>query len=397
MQVLKPISPEDKKILLTDSYYTALQRNSYLLEGIAEGRFSEFEIKKIKQNLEMQNFNFATISSVIYAPFLVRQLERGKYCIEIDEIKGSLVTGQQNLKNFVQLISLFNYIANHSAPRHLFEYNIYYETLYTLCTDELEVLDLFPLELQSVAVNDLTRVLKSFKYLQQQWITKIRGQYSHEAHGIKNLEVIFDRKRRNMNKQITKLMLGIDHMLRVNNRVQVFRFEFSYKAKQNQAKFQNAYTDIQEHKAKLLNYLRGRYQKSKVYFGYIWKINFDHEYNLSWHLIAFFSELVNAREVTNDIKYRWSQTITKEQGVADCFFHNGYAAEYCENYLIDYKYYGSGIVRKDNDHDRLRLSQACRYIALPQLYLTFNLTEQDRSCSILDKKIKNKMIFSTFY
>ena len=74
MQVLKPISPEDKKILLTDSYYTALQRNSYLLEGIAEGRFSEFEIKKIKQNLEMQNFNFATISSVIYAPFLVRQL-----------------------------------------------------------------------------------------------------------------------------------------------------------------------------------------------------------------------------------------------------------------------------------------------------------------------------------
>ena len=40
MQVLKPISPEDKKILLTDSYYTALQRNSYLLEGIAEGRFN---------------------------------------------------------------------------------------------------------------------------------------------------------------------------------------------------------------------------------------------------------------------------------------------------------------------------------------------------------------------
>lgn len=397
MQVLRPISPEDKEILLTDSYYTALQRNSYLLEGIVEGQFSELEIKKIKQNLEVQNFNFATISSVIYAPFLVRQLERGKCCIEIDEIKGSLVSGEQNLKNFVQLISLFNYIANHSAPRHLFEYNIYFETLYTLCADELELLDLFPLEIQSVAVNDLTRVLKSFNCLQQQWITKIHGQQSQESHGIKNLEVIFDRKRRNMNKQITKLMLGIDHMLRVNNRVQVFRFEFGYKAKQNHTKFQNVYTDIQEHKAKLLNYLRGRYQKSKVYFGYIWKINLDHEYNLSWHLIAFFSESVDAVAVTNDIKYTWSQTITKEQGVVDCFFHDGYAAEYCENNLIDYKYYGVGIVRKDNDHDRLRLSQACRYIALPQLYLTFNLTEQDRSCSVSDKKTKNKLIYSTFY
>jgi hypothetical protein len=270
MQVLKPISREDKKILFTDSYYAALQRYPNLLQRVVDGRLSRLEVKKIKNKLKVGNLNFDKISSVIYAPYLVRQLERGMYCIEIDEIKGNLVAGRQNFKNFVALMALFNLLAQHSLPIHLFKYNIYFETLYILVANEFELLELFPLNIQ-LSGHKLVYILKNLNGLQQQWITKIRGQHSQDTHGIKNLEVIFDSKRRNVDKQIAQLMLGIDHMLRVNNRVQVFRFDFGYGGKKKQ--FRTLFTDLQRHKAELLKYLRDKYQKVGVYFGFIWKMH----------------------------------------------------------------------------------------------------------------------------
>jgi hypothetical protein len=396
MKLLKPISDEDQKLLLTDSYYSALKMLPILFEGVVERRFSLSDIEAIRKTLEIQHFSFQIISFVIYAPFIVRQWVRGNSFVEFrSEQLLSLASGRQNLGNFIHLTSLFNYVAKNSFSMSVFKYNIYFETLYSLINEEFKFLSNFPKDINSLMPLELLRVLKIIHKQQELWISKLYNQEMEASKNKNNLEVIFDNKRRNVNELLSKFTADIDHMLNENGSVKVFRFDLKYQGKIN--KYQELFTEMKKHRAKLLSYLRNKYQKVGKYHGFIWKVNFDHEYNLSLHLITFFSESVNAETVIRDVEDRWSQKITKECGEVDHFFHYGYAADYVENNLIDYKYYGAGIVRRDNDHDRLRLIQACRYVALPQLYLSFDLTEQDRSCTFVKKKTKNKLVYSTFY
>jgi len=397
MKLLKPISDEDQKILFTDSYYWALKREVYLQESVLAGSLSPSNFEQIKMMLEHQNFSFDTISSIIYAPYLVRQLERGDYFIKIDEKSLSLASGRQNSENFNHLISLINYVAKNSLLMSVFKYNIYFETLYSLINEEIEFLKIFPLRIMSLMPHELFHVLESIQKQQESWISKLHNQGMEASKNKNNLEVIFDHKRRNVDKLLSKFTADIDDLLSENGSVKVFRFDLKYQGKINKYQYQELFTEMKKHRAKLLSYLRKKYQKVGKYHGFIWKVNFDHEYNLSLHLITFFSESVHTETVIRDVEHWWSQKITKGCGEVDHFFHYGYAADYIENNLIDYKYYGAGIVRKGNDHDRLRLIQACRYVALPQLYLSFDLTVQDRSCTVASKTTNHKLIYSTFY
>ncbi|OTG95836.1 hypothetical protein B9T24_08695 [Acinetobacter sp. ANC 4654] len=124
MKLLKPISDEDQKLLLTDNYYSALKMLPILFEEVIERRFSSSDIEAIRKTLEIQHFSFKMISFVIYAPFIVRQWVRGNSFVEFrSEQLLSLASGRQNLGNFIHLTSLFNYVAENLFSMSVFKYN----------------------------------------------------------------------------------------------------------------------------------------------------------------------------------------------------------------------------------------------------------------------------------
>lgn len=392
MKLIKPISNEDKKILLTDSYYTRLKSLPQFWDGVVKGRFSSSDIEKIRETIEYQNVSFNIISLVMHAPFFMRHLLRGKRCIEFEvEQSISLAKLPHNLDNFIYFILLFNYVSQNFLKTHIFKYNIYFLTLYDYINEEIGN---FPINILE-DIPKLLYILESIHKQQELWISKLCKPEIQASKS--NLEIDFDHKRRNTDKLLSKFSAGIDNLLKANNSIMVLRFDLKYQHKINKFQYQKLFTAMEKDRSKLLTYLRKKYQKVGKYYGFIWKVNFDHEYNLSLHLIVFFSEYVIAEDIIRDIKYTWNQKITQGSGSVDYFFHHGYAQDYVENNLIDYKYYGTGIVRKDNHHDRLRLIQACRYVVLPQLYLSFDLIVQDKSCTFVDKKPKSKLVYSIFY
>lgn len=395
MKLIKPISNEDKKILLTDSYYTRLKSLPKLFDKVVNRQCSLSDIDKIKKTLEDQNLNFTVISLIMHAPFFMRHLLRGERCIEFEgEQSISLAKSPHNLVNFSYFILLFNYVSQNFLKTHIFKYNIYFLVLCSYINDEIENIGNIPINILE-DIPKLLHILESIHKQQELWISKL---YKPKVKTSKsNLEIEFDHKRRNTDKLFSKFSADIDNLLKANDSIMVLRFDLKYQHKINKFQYQKLFTAMEKDRSKLLTYLRKKYQKVGKYYGFIWKVNFDHEYNLSLHLIVFFSEYVIAEDIIRNIKYTWNQKITKGCGSTDTFFYHGYAKDYVENDLIDYKYYGTGIVRKDNQHDRLRLIQACRYVVLPQLYLSFDLSVQDKSCTFLDKKSKNKLVYSTFY